>query len=69
MKTQQMKTQSTPGKRLTLLALLAITLCAATPAWALLPAVHTGMFGVASGQVARVNVANIGDSGGGSIHH
>jgi hypothetical protein len=47
----------------TTLASLAIALIASTPAWALLPAVHTGMFGVIRGQVARVSLVNLAERG------
>ena len=47
----------------TTLASLTVALCAAAPAWALLPAVRTGLFGVARGQVARISLVNLAERG------
>ena len=59
--TRQMKTQTTLGKLLPTLALAAIfSLGAATSAQAAFNSFRTGMFGVAIGQVARINAANLG---------
>ena len=56
-----MKAQTTLGKLLPTLALAAIfSLGAATSAQAAFNPFRTGMFGVAIGQVARINAANLG---------
>jgi hypothetical protein len=57
-----MKAQTTLSKLLPTLALIAIfSLCAAASAQAgPQPHLRTGMFGVAIGQIARINAANLG---------
>jgi hypothetical protein len=61
--TIQMKLQTTMTKLLPTLALAAIfSLCGATVAQATPePHLRTGMFGVARGQIARINAVNIGN--------
>jgi hypothetical protein len=61
--TIQMKLQTTITKLLPALALAAIfSLCGATVAQATPePHLRTGMFGVARGQIARINAVNIGN--------
>src|SRR5882672_202133 len=59
--TRQMKAQTTLSKLLPTLALIAIfSLCAAASAQAAFNSFRTGMFGVAIGQIARINAANLG---------
>lgn len=56
-----MKLLTTARLRLNTSTLAAVALLAATPVWALLPAVHTGMFGVARGQTVQINFSHLGD--------
>ena len=56
-----MNTQRDAIKVLAALVLVAVTLCASTPASAAPPDARSGMFGVARGEVARINVVNVGD--------
>ena len=59
-----MKAQTTLSKLRPSLALIAIfSLCAAASAQAAFNSFRTGMFGVAIGQVARINAANLGTHG------
>jgi hypothetical protein len=56
-----MKAQTTLSKLRPSVALIAIfSLCAAASAQAAFNSFKTGMFGVATGQVARINAANLG---------
>jgi hypothetical protein len=64
-----MKAQTTLSKLLPTLALAAIfSLGAATSAQAAFNSFRTGMFGVAIGQVARINAANLGGPDTRPIH-